>query len=207
MATISKYQNASGATLYRVRYRTPDAKQTDRRGFKTKRAATEFANSVAVSKRSGEYVSPSSGRVTIGELGPAWLERQRGHLKPASIRTYESAWMTNVEPRWAATPIAAVRFTDVSSWLAELSSRRSAEIVRKAHRVLCSILDDAVRDRMIAANPARGVKLPTRAPARHVYLSAAQLELLATESGDYEPLVWLLGTVGCRWGGGGVADT
>src|ERR1700739_3345568 len=198
MATISKYQNASGATLYRVRYRTPGRGQTDKRGFKTKRDAQEFANTVEVAKVRGEYVAPTSGRTTIGELGPAWLERQRGHLKAASIRTYESAWQTNVEPRWGATPIAALRFTDISAWLAELASRRSAEIVRKAHRVLAAILDDAVKDRMLAANPARGVKLPRPPATRHVYLSAAQLELLASESGMYESLVWLLSTLGCR---------
>ncbi|BBY43423.1 hypothetical protein BST21_10585 [Mycolicibacterium celeriflavum] len=33
MATISKYQTAAGTTLYRVRYRTPDHRQTDKRGF------------------------------------------------------------------------------------------------------------------------------------------------------------------------------
>ena len=34
MATISRYQTASGATLYRVRYRTPGRGQTDKRGFR-----------------------------------------------------------------------------------------------------------------------------------------------------------------------------
>jgi Arm DNA-binding domain len=69
MATISKYETAGGATLYRVRYRTPDNRQTDKRGFATKRAAEAFAASVEVSKLKGEYVSPSSARVTLGELG------------------------------------------------------------------------------------------------------------------------------------------
>jgi integrase len=105
-----------------------------------------------------------------------------------------------VQPRWAATPIAAVRFSDVSAWLAELGSRRSAEVTRKAHQVLTAVLDDAVRDRLIAANPTKGVKLPTRPPAKHVYLTAAQLELLAAESGEYAALIWTLGTVGLRWG-------
>ena len=35
MATISKYQIASGATLYRVRYRTPDNRSRQKRGFRT----------------------------------------------------------------------------------------------------------------------------------------------------------------------------
>ncbi|WP_163695986.1 Arm DNA-binding domain-containing protein [Mycolicibacterium sarraceniae] len=44
MATIEKYQIASGATRYRVRYRTPDRSQTTKRGFATKRDAEAWAN-------------------------------------------------------------------------------------------------------------------------------------------------------------------
>jgi hypothetical protein len=74
MATISKYQTAGGATLYRVRYRTPDYRQTDKRGFRTKREAERFAATVEVSKMRGEYVAASSARVTVaswtGVAGP-----------------------------------------------------------------------------------------------------------------------------------------
>jgi hypothetical protein len=129
-------------------------------------------------KLRGEYVAPSTGRVTVGELGPAWLQRQRGHLKAASYRAYESAWDTNVAPRWQTVPIAVIHHSDVSGWLADLAARRGAETVRNAHKVLSAILNDAVRDRMLASNPARGVKLPKRPPQRHVYLSADQLARL-----------------------------
>lgn len=53
MATISRYQTADGKR-YRVRYRTPDNRQTDKRGFTTKKAAEAFAASVEVSKLKGE---------------------------------------------------------------------------------------------------------------------------------------------------------
>jgi integrase len=66
--------------------------------------------------------------------------------------------------------------------------------------VLAGVLDDAVSDRMLAANPARGVKLPLRAKRRNVYLTAEQLRALALESGRYGSLVLLLGTTGLRWG-------
>ncbi len=91
MATISKYQTAGGATLYRVRYRTPDRGQTQKRGFTTKRDAEAFAATVEVSKLRGEYVAPSHARITVGQLGPAWLDRQQGHMKPSGFRSYESA--------------------------------------------------------------------------------------------------------------------
>lgn len=78
MATISKYETSSGATRYRVRYRTPDRRQTDKRGFTTKREAEAFAATVEVSKLKGEYVAPALGKITVGELGPGWLKRQKG---------------------------------------------------------------------------------------------------------------------------------
>ena len=70
MATISKYQTASGATLHRVRHRTPDHRSTQKRGFTTKRDAELFAATVEVSMARGEYVAPALGRATVGELAP-----------------------------------------------------------------------------------------------------------------------------------------
>src|SRR5271163_26270 len=166
MATISEYRSASGATLYEVRYRTPDNRSTRKRGFTTKRDARQWAARVETAKMSGEYVAPSIGRTTISELGPAWLDRQRGHMKPSGFRSYDSAWRIHVAPRWAATRIADVRYSDVQAWIAELSAKRGSSIVRTAYSVLARILDDAVRDRMLATNPARGAKLPKRAPQK-----------------------------------------
>ena len=132
--------------------------------------------------------------------GPAWLDRQRGHMKPSGFRSYESAWRVHVAPRWGTTRIADVRFSDVQAWVADLSARRGPVIVQTAHSVLARILDDAVRDRRIVSNPARGVRLPARAPRRNVYLTVPQLERLAGEAGRYRPLVLLLGIGGLRWG-------
>ncbi|NKS99396.1 hypothetical protein GS498_25505 [Rhodococcus hoagii] len=69
MATVQSYDTAKGKR-YRVRYRTPDGRQTDKRGFPTKKAAEAFANRVETNKLDGTYVAPAAGRVTIGELGP-----------------------------------------------------------------------------------------------------------------------------------------
>jgi integrase len=200
MATISKYQTASGATLYRVRYRTLDHRATQKRGFKTKRDAEQFAATVEVDKLRGEYVAPSVGKTTVGELGPAWLERQRGHMKPSGFKAYNSSWRTHVLPRWGGRRIAYVRHSNVQPWVSELSTERSASTVVLAHSVLARVLDDAVRDRMLAANPARGVKLPRRPPRHNTYLGAGQLQRLADESGRYRSLVLLLGVGGLRWG-------
>ena len=148
--------------LYRVRYRTPDRGQTDKRGFKTKRDAEAFANTVEVTKARGEYVAPSLGRVMVGELGPAWLERKRGHMKPSAFRSYENA-LARLRGAALARRRRLARFATPGCKLGspKLSSKGfSAFAVITVYSVLAGILDDAVRDRMLAANPARGVSLP-----------------------------------------------
>lgn len=200
MATVEKYETASGTTRYRVRYRTPDRRQTDKRGFRTKRDAEVFAATVEVEKLTGSYVAPALGKITVGELGPDWLTRQKGHMKPSGFRSYESAWRIHVEPRWARVRVSDVAHTEVQAWVSELAGQRGPVIVQTAFSVLARILDDAVRDRRLAANPARGVKLPTRAKRKNIYLTAEQLQALAVEAGRYGSLVLLLGTAGLRWG-------
>ena len=200
MATIERYSTASGALLYSVRFRTPQHRQTRKRGFKTKREAELFAATVEVSKAKGEYIGPSAGRLTIGELGPLWLARQHGHMKPSGFRSLDSAWTVHVAPRWGRVRISEVRFSDVQAWVSDLAATRRSTIVKTAHSVLARILDDCVRDRQLASNPAKGVKLPPRTPRKHVYLTADQLNALADQSGRYHSLILLLGVGGVRWG-------
>src|SRR6478672_2323390 len=116
MATISKYQTAGGTTLYRVRYRTPDRGQTQKRGFTTKRDAEAFAATVEVSKLRGEYVAPSHARITVGQLGPAWLDRQQGHMKPSGFRSYESAWRRGGPPPASVTSGSATSSLGSRTW-------------------------------------------------------------------------------------------
>lgn len=68
MATIEKYATSAGLTRYRVRYRTPDHRQTTKRGFQTKRDATAWAEQLEVDKRKGSYVAPASVHKTVGVL-------------------------------------------------------------------------------------------------------------------------------------------
>ena len=126
MATIEPYRTGSGATRYMVRYRRPDRGQTMKRGFRTKRDAQAFAATVEVAKMRGEYVAPSLGKVTVGELGPAWLERQRGHMKPSGFRSLRERVACPCRASVGATAIADLRFTDVQAWVAELSAKRGA---------------------------------------------------------------------------------
>jgi integrase len=201
MATISSYNTAQGKR-YRVRYRTPDHKSTQKRGFKTKRDAELFAATVEVTKAQGEYIAPSLGRIAIGQLAPDWLARKRQATAPSHYRMLESAWRVHVSPRWGKVAVADVDLLSIEAWIGSMSAKGAgATTVLRAHGVLSGILGDAVKSKRLSANPARGVEnLPRKTGKRHVYLSADDVYRLADASGEYRALVLLLAYTGIRWG-------
>jgi integrase len=202
MAAVSKYRTSSGATLYRVRYYTPDRGETQKRGFKTKRDAELFAASIEVSKAKGEYVAPRLGRVTVGELSPDWLARKQHSTAPSHDRMLESAWRVHVAPRWASVSVSDIDELAVESWISAMTrGGAGATTVLRAHGVLSGILADAVKAKRLASNPATGIDgLPRKTARRHVYLSAEDVSRLANESGEHRSLVLTLAYCGVRWG-------
>lgn len=201
MATISSYTTAGGKR-YRVRYRTPDHRQTDKRGFRTKRDAEAFAATVEVKKLTGEFIPESAGRITLAELAPAWLERKEALTAPSNYRTIESAWRVHVKPVWGHWQVNAITEVDVMGWIAKMTGNGSgATTVLRAHGVLLGILNDAVKLRRLAMNPAAGPEnLPEKSPRSHIYLNADDVHRLAAEAGEHGPLVYLLAFTGVRWG-------
>lgn len=96
MPTVEKYQVKSGETLFAVRYRKPDRGTTTKRGFRTKREAQAWAEDVEIDKRTGSYVAPSLGRITVAELSKEWLEGKKESVAPSSYHVMESAYRVHV---------------------------------------------------------------------------------------------------------------
>ena len=218
MASITKYVTSRGEQRYRVQYRTPDGRLTQQRGFKRKKDAEDFAATTHVSKLRGEYIDPAASRITVAELAPAWLANQQATMKPSGFRSYESAWRNHVQPRWGRVQLGDIRPTAVRSWVAEMNRTEvdddgtvtkrgsSPKTVARALGVLAGILADAVDDRRILMNPARGIKLPRHAPGDHQYLTEDQVWQLAEQAAngragrDKGTIVLLLAYTGIRWG-------
>ena len=198
MATITSYDTKAGKR-WRVRYRKPDRSQTDKRGFKTKRDAQAFAATVEVQKLSGSYISPTDARITVASLAEPWLRTKQATLKPSSYQSLHTAWNARVEEAWGDRAIGTIRKSEVQAWLDGID--KSATVVRRAHEVLAGILDTALNDRLIPANPARGVKLPRKNRKANVYLTHAQVNALAEAApADKRALVLTLAYTGLRWG-------
>ncbi len=201
MASVSRDHTAAGLR-WRVRYRTPDHRQTDKRGFKTKRDAEAFAATVEVKKLTGQFIAESAGKVTIGELAIPYLDRKKHSTAASTFRMTESAWRVHVAPKWSAQRVNEITALDVETWVAQMVKNGAGPTtVIRAHGVLSGVLTDAVRSRRLALNPAKGItNLPRKRARRRVYLSAHDLHHLADESGEHRALVLVLGFCGLRWG-------
>ncbi|WP_368921635.1 tyrosine-type recombinase/integrase [Corynebacterium striatum] len=199
MASIKKYETAKGYA-WRVQYRSPDGRNRNKRGFRTKDEARKWAEKNAASITDGDWVNPAEGKVRVEELGARWLAMQT-HLKPSTTELYRQVWNSGVKPRWGGVRAGAILPSQVQEWVAEMTlDDVSGSWVRHCHMVLAQVLDMAVGDRVLKKNPARGVKLPRKGKARKVFLTMPQLEAFAAECGDREDLILLLGTSGLRWG-------
>ncbi len=168
-----------------------------------------FAATVEVEKLRGEYVAPALGRVTVGELADAWLERKASDLKPSSYRPLEVSWHRHVKPRWGTTRIVDVDLDAVERWIADMGRTvteadgtvtkkgSGATVVLRAYGVLAGVLYSAVKARRLTANPARTPEnLPRKKPKPRTYLTHDQVAALAAEA-KYPTLIRSWPTPAC----------
>lgn len=149
---------------------------------------------------------------------------RNGHgrpYKPAVSRRLESSLRVHVLPRIGATPVADLGRRHVQVLVDELAAERGAETARKALHALSVVCRLAVRDGLIEANPAHGVRVPSDGRAeRPVRIltpaeCAALLDAAAADDARQGrslafPLVALLlgsgarsgEALGARWGSG-----
>tara|TARA_B100000378_G_scaffold136774_1_gene110345 strand:- start:2512 stop:3681 length:1170 start_codon:yes stop_codon:yes gene_type:complete len=198
MGSVHAYSSKKGKR-YRVVYRRPDNSQGQKRGFTTKRDADLYLARVETAKATGDYVNPSDAKVTVSQLAAEWLENRQPVLKPSTYRVIVSAWERHVEPKWGDRPVGGLKPSEIQSWVSAKSTTLSATSVLRIHGVLASVLDDAVRDRRLTRNPARGMQLPTKQRKARAYLSHRQVALLAEQS-QHATLVYTLAYTGLRWG-------
>lgn len=91
----------------------------------------------------------------------------------------------------------------IEAWVVELRDQGKApSTVRQVYTVLRAVLDTAVRDGLIARNPAAAVKRPKAATTEAAHLTSAEVRALLTaaQGSRYVPLFELLVKTGLRRG-------
>jgi integrase len=195
------YIRKTPAGTWRACWRDPSGRQPSKT-FATKREAAAHLADVESSQSRGTYVDPAAGRVRFGGYAQTWLAG-RTYERTTTARD-TSIIRTHLLPRWGTTPVARIDHSAIQQWISELSTTLAPATVAQCHRLLRGILRSAVRDRLIPANPADGIRLPRqRRTADHdlTISREAFLELLLPAIPDrWGAVVALAGGSGLRWG-------
>lgn len=194
---IERRQRRDGAVTYRVRYRTPDGRFRSR-SFRRRADAVAYEQEMNAQKRRGDWVDPQRGRVTLAMVWEEYERSGMAHLRATTRSGYRYAWR-HIEPQFGRWPVSKIEHADVAEWVVSLSESVGTDTVRKAHGVLCRVLDHACRTRRVPVNVARGVRLPKRAPARERILTVEEVHALADAMRSEGDVVLALAYLGLRW--------
>jgi integrase len=197
---VYRYLTRNGAHWY-FKTRGRDGSQITRRGFLSKKAAIDAKRHIIEQVARGEA---SYTQETFAEYWERWLRRRRHHLAPASIAAYTVDARTRLLPTLGQTRLAAIETRHAHGLFERLAERVQAgelagKTVNNTLTTLTVCLNDAVKDGLIATNPAIGVPRFPRAHTERDYLRLHEIPVyLDSCSTEYEPLAALLIGTGAR---------
>lgn len=143
---------------YKARVRWTDPQTKRRRSVAqmhpTPEAAQEWIDSLLTSAARG--INPESATQTLAEYGNTHMTLALRGLEPKTTDPYLAGWRLRVVPALGHLPITMVTNGTVDrttySWIADGEGRST---VKNTLAVLVRVMEQAVRDGLITANPAR----------------------------------------------------
>ena len=185
---------------WQVRYLDPWRKERSKT-FVRKVDAEVFRSGVETAVSQGQYLDPARAAITISELASWWLASRVG-VRPSTMARDRSYVDNYLVPVLGRIQVGELTFDHCQKWVADLDGTGLAPAtVGKAHQLLGQILEQAVRARRIAWNPARGVELPAPTKREQRFLTVTEIEHLADcVDQRYRALVLLGAYGGLRWG-------
>lgn len=206
---IVRYDGASGTT-WRVRVRNASGQQTTET-FTSQSAAEVFRHRVmdpdigparAIAMRAREDRNSVEYVPTLAEM----LDRHLAALTGVEGRTkddYLSLAARSWLPMLGSLRVDELEDVDIARFVNALDGRSAPKTIKNAHSLLSSVLESAVRKRIITSNPAKGIRLP-----RAGEQDATEMRLLDHLEFDrlyqafpepYRPLLMVLFGAGPRW--------
>lgn len=202
---------------WQARYKGPDgAYHNAPMTYPTKRDAEAYLRVIEADVIRKSWKAPALTSEPLGDYGRRVIEQRP--LRPQSRLAYLADWDNHVVPHLGAKQVGSLSPGDVRTWHATLSAdlaarmaevewvstggrRDGAAAVARAYRILRMVMNQAVLDQLLPANPCQikgggTYKKPTRPT-----LTPAEVERLAAAVPErYRVLVLLLAWTGLRLG-------
>ena len=109
---------------------------------------------------SGEFVSPSAGRITVAELADDYRDSRKGQVSVRAWESDESALRVHIVPAFGRLPISSISSVQVERFLTDLAVSRSVRTAARVRTTLRGLFRYAVRTHRLPKSPAEDVPLP-----------------------------------------------
>lgn len=170
-------------------------------GFTSRTAAETYAADREAEIRAGTSLDPRAGRQTVAELAQLWLDGAT--VEAATLYRRQSYLNTHILPAFGHLQVRALKPSRIRVFVRSLRETGYApHTIADIMQMLRQVLDLAVADKVIADNPARGLKLPRRQrvtskPA----LTERQAQVFVAAFEDFwQPMLRAAFGTGLRWG-------
>jgi integrase len=197
---VYPYEISTG-TRWRYVTRRSDGSLTSKRGFSSESAARTARRRIAESTERGEVLHTKH---TFGSWWEGWLRQRKPYLEPNAWRAYEVDGRKRLLPEFAKVRLDKLGVELVRAWMADQADRVEAgEIAAKTINntlgALVVCLNAAVKDLVIASNPALGIERLPPAHIEHDYLRLHEIPLYLDACPEvYRPLAEVLVRAGLR---------
>jgi integrase len=189
---------------WRARCTGPDGKRRSAT-FDTKADARAWLATQQADMVRKAWRAPEAGKRTVGAYAAEYLERD--DLRESTRALYAGLWRKHLADHWDDAPVGDVTSAKVRAWHTKAAKTTGPTALAQSYRLLRSVLNVAVHDDVIAANPCklRNASTPKAArPSRA--LTAIEAQTLADHLGRdsrtarYRALVLVLAFGGLRFG-------
>jgi integrase len=153
----------NGRVTYRVRYRDPDGRERSR-VFARKGDAEQFLTDTEARLLSGTWIDPRRSRRRFGSWAEEWWQgwAARPRRSPATLEAAESHLRLHIRPYFDGRPLGSISVLMVQRWQDGLEVKLSYNLVMACRSLLNRILQAAMDEQLIAANPVQRVRPPKR---------------------------------------------
>jgi hypothetical protein len=171
---------------WRVRYPKADGAIGSVSGFASREAAQQYARDLQTGRRQAGWPHLVSGRVTVDQWAAVWVQTLDVEIR--AEEKYLSYLRNHIQPRWGTTTLSHISPLAVTAWRKSLRQRYAAKTVDGIVLVLSMMLDDAVDERLIPANPVHRRRRRGRrrdhqpSPVERVWATPAQVLAIAEQA-------------------------
>lgn len=169
--------------------------------FRTKTEAAEWLVDKEAEIRSGEWIDPEAGKITLTKYAESWVA-ERPKIRATTRERSATLVPLHIAPHLGDMEIGDIRDRHIRRWYNQLGDNGvGAATIARSYQLLKSIFNTAVEDEAIRRNPCRIKGAAVYKSEERPVLTVGEVYALADRvPSRYRALV-LLGTfTGLRWG-------